>query len=160
MFGIGCVLLPLANQISGSIQTIQSNHSNFTHNATQLTVYSGNQVYFNNHLWTFATLYGNNFTSGYHGDVSKHLDCNSVDCNTEISLVNNLTNNSCRDSHLASSVGINSIGRIPWRVWLTISWILGMITIGRCVLSNSQFYYVCYSHTQVDQFHQYLCNGG
>ncbi|XP_065901217.1 uncharacterized protein [Dysidea avara] len=131
VFGIGCVLLPLANQISGPIQTSQSNHSNFTHNATQLTVYSGNQVYFNNHLWTFATLYGNNFTSGYHGDVSKHLDCNSMDCNTEISLVNNLTNNSCRDSHLESSVGINSIGRIPWRVWLTISWILGMITIGR-----------------------------
>ena len=142
LFCVGCVLMPLANHISGPIQSSQSNHSNSSHviitssiNTTQMTKYGDNPVYFKNHLWTFATFYGDNFTSGYH---SKHLDCNSMDCVTEVSLVNNLTNDSCRESHLASFVGKNSIGRIPWRVWLTVSWILSMTTIGRCVFSNSQ----------------------
>ena len=147
MFGISCVLLPLSNQISGPIRTSQSNHSNFTYmittsvNSTQMTKYGDNAVY---QLWTFATFFGDNFTSGYHGDVSKHLDCNSVDCNTEFSLANNLTNDndSCRDSHLTSSARINSINHIPLRVWLTVSWILGMVTVGRCVLSNSQSLYI------------------
>ena len=97
MFCIACVLLPLANQISGPVETSQSNNSS-------------DLITINNTLLDMMEYSG----SG-------------------ISLDNNLTNDTCHYSRLESSVGRNSIGRIPFRVWLTVSMIMIIMVIGRLV---------------------------
>ena len=144
MFAIGCILMPLANRISGPIgNTSQSDTSNSTsrlnvttwtlttdENTVTMVDYNGNHF---NHIWTFSTLYGSKYQSqnditfnssvftslGYYGNAS--MDDN------------NRTNDSCHSSRLASSVGKNSVKRIPARVWLTVTWILSISTIGRFV---------------------------
>ena len=105
MFTVGCILLPLANQISGPISNGQSNFidnkgnsSTSVHNITNVT---------------------NDDYDYYSGDIS------------DIPLDNNITNDTCHSSRLESSVGGNSIGHIPLRVWLTVCWILGMMIVGR-----------------------------
>ena len=128
--------MPLANHISGPIGNSQSDSSNSTHVLINTTTwmsttdnnittidYPENNFY---HLWTFSTFYG-----------SKYHDRNSILNSTEhygnASLDNNSTNDSCHSSRLESSVNNNSVKRIPARVWLTVSWILFMLTIGRFV---------------------------
>ena len=83
-----------------------------------------------NHLWTFSTLHG----SKYQSQSFNNSILNSVDYYSDNSLDNNSTNDSCHNSHLGSLVGENSVKRIPARVWLTISWIVTMCSIGRFVL--------------------------
>ena len=128
--------MPLANHISGPIGNHQSDSSNSTHvpNTTTWMFTTNNNIITtvdhteNNfyHLWTFSTLYG----SKYHGSNST---LNSVDYYGNASSDNNSTNDSCHSSSLESSVNKNSVKRIPARVWLTVSWILVMLTIGRFV---------------------------
>ncbi|XP_065901214.1 uncharacterized protein [Dysidea avara] len=103
MFCIACVLLPLANQISGPVETSQSNNSS-------------DLITINNTLLDMMEYSG----SG-------------------ISLDNNLTNDTCHYSRLESSVGRNSIGRIPFRVWLTVSMIMIIMVIGRLTSFTSVF---------------------
>jgi len=50
-----------------------------------------------------------------------------------MSLDDDQTNDTCHYSRLESSVGRNSIGRIPFRVWLTVSMIMIVMVIGRLV---------------------------
>ena len=141
--------MPLANHISGPILDGHSDNSNSTHgfNATlwnftadsnMVAMVDYNDYHFN-HLWTFSTLYGSKYQSqsditfsssvvGYYGNTSSD---------------NNLTNNSCHSSRLGSTVGKNSIKRIPARVWLTLSWILAMMTIGRFVQQNCLGLHIC-----------------
>ena len=122
-------MLPLANHISGSIKNSQSDNSNST-NATTMTFTTDNNMvamvdYNENHfnyLWTLSTL--NGFRQS---DTLNSVKFNLLDHN-------NSTNESCRSSHLGSVVGENSVKRIPARVWLTISWIVTMCSIGRFVL--------------------------
>ena len=99
MFAIGCILLPLANQISGPIESDQSDTISNNTNSTNDDDYSGNDMI--------------------------------NDDNGSFSLNNNLTNDTCHSSRLESSVGGNSIGHIPARVWLTVCWILIMLILGR-----------------------------
>lgn len=129
--------MPLANHISGPIGNgqLQSDSSNSTNglNATTWMLTNENNMvttteYNHNHLWSYSTLYGSKYQSqnGHASDAMKHYGNSSLD--------NNSTNNSCHSSRLGSSVGKNSVKRIPARVWLTVSWILAMLTIGRFVL--------------------------
>ena len=131
--------MPLANHISGPIGNGQSDSSNstrvlntttwmFTADNDMLTTMGYNENNFN-HLWTFSTLYGTNYQS--QNDSGNIL--NFVEYYGNASLDNNSTNDSCHNSHLESSVGKNSVKRIPARVWLTVSWILAMLTIGMFV---------------------------
>ena len=142
VFAIGCILMPLANYISGPIGNSQSDSSNSTrvlntttwmfttdNNMVTTADYSENNFY---HLWTFSTLYG----SKYHPQSSGSFNSSiiySMEYYGNASLDNNSTNDSCHSSRLESSVGKNSVKRIPARVWLTLSWILAMLTIGRLV---------------------------
>ena len=80
------------------------------------------------HLWTFSALYGS-----IDGSFNNNSILNSVEYYGNASLENNSTNDSCHSSRLESSVGKNSVKPIPARVWLTVSWILVMLTIGRFV---------------------------
>ena len=105
MFAIGCILLPLANQISGPIGSDQSN-----------TINNNSSILVNN----------TNSTDDYYYD-NDMVDDN----NGSFSLDDNLANDTCHTSRLDSSVGGNSIGHISLRVWLTICWILIMIILGR-----------------------------
>ena len=142
VFAIGCILMPLANHISGPIGNSQSDNSNSTHglNATVWNYTTNNNmvamVDYNdnhfNHLWTFSTLYGSKYQS-HNGITYSSSVLNSMEYYGNTSLDNNLTNNSCHSSRLGSTVGKNSVKRIPARVWLTVSWILAMMTIGRSV---------------------------
>ena len=127
--------MPLANHISGPIGNSQSDSSNSAHvlNATTWMFTTDNNMINittveNNfyHLWTFSTLYG----SKYH---DRNSILNTMEYYGNTSLDNNSTNDSCHSSRLESSVGKNSVKRIPARVWLTVSWILVMLTIGRFV---------------------------
>ena len=68
-----------------------------------------------------------NDTANITSDYYNMTEYNDVE---DSSLDNNLTNDSCHRSRLESSVGGNSIGHIPLRVWLTVSWILSMIILG------------------------------
>ena len=106
VFAIGCILLPLANQISGPIESNQSD--TISNNST--------------------TLVNNTDVDYYSGDDMMNND------NGSFSLDNNLVNDTCHSSRLESSVGGNSIGHIPARVWLTVCWILTMIILGRQVI--------------------------
>ena len=128
--------MPLANHISGPIGNSQSGNSNSTNELNNMT-------------WTFMTE-ENIAVSVIHSDI-KHLPSfstsydpkyqhqnginilNSMDYYEDVSLDNNSTKDNCRDSNLGSLVGKNSVKRIPARVWLTISWILTMCSIGRFV---------------------------
>ena len=87
--------MPLANQISGPVETGHSNNSSdlvtSTNTSLDMMEYSGSGIL----------------------------------------LDNNLTNDTCHYSRLESSVGRNSIGRIPFRVWLTVSVIMIVMVIGR-----------------------------
>ena len=129
LFTVGCILMPLANHISGPVGNSQSVNSNSTNTTTMAFTTDNNMVamvdyndnHFN-HLWTFSTLYGSKYRS--------QSILNSVEFN---SFNNNSTNESCHNSHLGSVVGENSVKRIPARVWLTISWIVTMCSIGRSV---------------------------
>jgi len=89
--------MPLANQISGPVETIQSNNRSgllaINNSSPDMMEYSGSGM----------------------------------------SLDNNLTNDTCHYSRLESSVGRNTIGHIPFRVWLTISVIMIIMVIGRLV---------------------------
>ena len=139
VFAIGCILLPLANHISGPIGNNQSDNSNSTNGVntttwmlttgsnTATTVdYNENSFY---HLWTFSTFYGSQYDSqNFNSDV-----LNSMEYYGNASLDNNSSNDSCHSSRLGSTVSKNSVKRIPARVWLTLSWILAMLTIGRLV---------------------------
>ena len=134
VFAVGCILLPLANHISGPIGNSQSESSNSTHvlNTTTLMFTIDNNMITaveNNfyHLWTFSTLYGS-----IDGSFNNSI-LNSVEYYGNASLENNSTNDNCHSSRLESSVGKNSVKRISARVWLTVSWILVMLTIGRFV---------------------------
>lgn len=95
MFAVGCILLPLANQISGPIGSSQSNLTNNSNSSALVYNVTRNVTYYD-----------------YTED-------------------NNLTNDTCHSSHLESSVGGNSIGHIPLRVWLTVCWILSMMIVSR-----------------------------
>ena len=106
VFAIGCILLPLANQISGPIESDQSD--TISNNSTTLV----------------------NNTNSTNDDYYSGNDMINDD-NGSFSLNNNLTNDTCHSSRLESSVGGNSIGHIPARVWLTVCWILIMIILGR-----------------------------
>ena len=142
VFAVGCILLPLANHISGPIGNSQSESSNSTHvlNTTTLMFNTDNNITTTvdypennfNHLWTFSTLYGSKYQSEIDGSFNNSI-LNSVEYYGNASLNNNSTNDSCHSSRLESSVGKNSVKRIPARVWLTVSWILVMLTIGRFV---------------------------
>ena len=98
VFTIGCILLPLANKISGPIGSNQSdtsiNNSSFLANS-----------------------------SNYNNDTVDYSGSGSVD--------DEVNNDTCHTSQLDSSVGGNSIGHIPFRVWLTVCWILSMMILGR-----------------------------
>ena len=118
--------MPLANHISGTVGNSQSDNSNSTNTTTMAFTTDNNMVAmvdYNdnrfNHLWTFSTLYGSKY------QPQSILNSDSLD--------NNSTNESCHNSHLGSVVGENSVKRIPARVWLTISWIVTMCSIGRFV---------------------------
>ena len=131
--------MPLANHISRPIGNGQSDSSNSTHvlNATTWMFTSDNNmvttVDYNeniyNYLWTFSTLYGTNYQ--FQNEKSNIL--NFVEYYGNASLDNNSTDDSCHSSPLESSVGKNSVKRIPARVWLTVLWILAMLTIGMFV---------------------------
>ena len=103
VFAVGCVLLPLANQISGPIGSSQSDATNIINN-TNTT---------------------DNATDYYYDDDDMMDDIG------DISLDDNVTNDTCHNSRLDSSVGGNSIGHIPLKVWLTVCWLLIMIILGR-----------------------------
>jgi len=120
VFAIGCVLLPMANHISGPIGNNQSDNSNST---TGLNTTTWSFTNDNNVVTMVDTLHGTKYQS-------KNSDLNSVNY---YGLDNNSTNNSCWSSRLGSSVGQNSVKRIPARVWLTLSWILATCIIGRFV---------------------------
>ena len=92
MFSIGCILMPLANQISGPIDSNQSDTSSSSINNSS------------------------NDTVEYSGSGS---------------LDDDVINDTCHSSRLESSVGGNSIGHIPFRVWITVCWILSMMILGR-----------------------------
>ena len=109
MFAIGCILLPLANQISGPIGNNQSDTSSINNSTTLV----------------------NNTNSTENVTDYYYYDDNMVDDNEGFSLADNLTNDTCHTSRLESSVGGSSIGHIPVRVWLTVCWILIMIILGR-----------------------------
>ena len=133
-------MLPLSNHISGPIGNSQSDNSNSTHgiNATTWTITTDNNIvaigdHNDNHLWTFSTLYGSKYQS-QRGVSFNNSILNSVEYYGDYLLDNNSTNDSCHNSHLGSLVGKNSVKRIPARVWLTISWIVTMCSIGRFVL--------------------------
>jgi len=89
--------MPLANQISGPVETSQSNNSSdllaINNSSLDMLEYSGSGM----------------------------------------SLDDNLTNDTCHYSHSELSVGRNSIGHIPFRVWLTVSIIIMIMVIGRLV---------------------------
>lgn len=128
LFTVGCILLPLANHISGPIGRDNSNSTNattmtFTTDNNMVAVIDYNDNHFN-HLRMFSTLYGSKYQT--QSGILNSAEFNSLD--------NNSTNNSCHSSHLGSLVGENSVKRIPARVWLTISWIVTMCSIGRFVL--------------------------
>ena len=142
VFAIGCILMPLANHISGPIGNSQPDSSNSTHvlntitwifttdnNMVTTADYSENNFY---HLWTFSTLYGSKHHPQSSGSFNSGI-IYSMEYYGNASLDNNSTNDSCHSSRLESSVGNNSVKRIPARVWLTLSWILAMLTIGRLV---------------------------
>ena len=133
--------MPLANQISGPIPNSQSDNSNSTHglnatiwnyttdnNMVAMVDYNDNRF---NHLWTFSTLYGSKYQSQSGITFSSSVLNSGYYGNTSVD--NNLTNKSCHNSRLGSTVGKNSVKRIPARVWLTVSLILTMMTIGRFV---------------------------
>ena len=105
MFSIGCILLPLANQISGPIE------SNTSNNIANSTVLANNT---------------NTTDNDYYYD-----DGIIDDMGGSVSLDDILTNDTCHNSRLEPSTGANSIGHIPARVWLTVTWILIMIILGR-----------------------------
>ena len=116
VFSIGCILLPLANQISGPIEINQSDASKNNANSTVLV----------NNTNTTENDY-------YYDDDDGVVD----DMGGSVSLDDILTNDTCHSSRLESSTGANSIGHIPARVWLTVSWIMIMITLGRYVMGLS-----------------------
>ena len=80
------------------------------------------------HLPSFSTSYGHKYQ---HQNGINIL--NSMDYYEDVSLDNNSTKDSRHYSNLGSLVGKNSVKRIPARVWLTVSWILTMCSIGRFV---------------------------
>lgn len=126
--------MPLANHISGPIKNRQSEQSNSS-NMTMWTSTSDNNVTIMvenqyKHLQIFSTLVGSKYPSQSDVNFDGSI-LNSVEYYN--SFENNSTNESCHNSHLGSVVGKNSIKRIPTRVWLTISWILTMSSIGRFV---------------------------
>ena len=132
--------MPLANHISGPIGNPQSDNSNSTRglNTTTWTIMTDDVTvtavdYKNKHLQSFSPLYGSN----YQSQNSINLDgevFNFVEYYGNSSVDNdNLTDNNCHSSYLGSVVGKNSVKRIPARVWLTLSWILTMSSIGRLV---------------------------
>ena len=96
VFSIGCILMPLANQISGPIGSDQSDTSI---NSSSLLANTSND------------------TMEYSGMGSGSVD--------------HVINDTCHSSRLESSVGGNSIGHIPFRVWVTVCWILSMMILGR-----------------------------
>ena len=138
VFTIGCILLPLANHISGPVKNNQSDISNSTSgiNTTTwiFTTVTDNMItdYNKSHLKSFMPLYGSEYQSQNSIDFNNNI-LNSVEYLGDNSLVNNSTNNSCHSSRLGTLVGKNSVKRLPARVWLTISWIITMCSIGRLV---------------------------
>ena len=80
------------------------------------------------HLPSFSTSYGPKYQHQNGIDI-----LNSMHYYEDVSLDNNSTKDSCHDSNLGSLVGKNSVKRIPARVWLTVSWIPTMCSIGRFV---------------------------
>jgi len=133
LFTVGCVLMPLANHISGPIGNSQSDNSNSTsrlNNTTTWTSTAGNNMVTmahsnDNHIKYLQQPFQSQNVINFDGGVLNYYG--------DISLDNNSTNSSCQSSRLGSTVGKNSIKRIPARVWLTVSWILTMCTIGRFV---------------------------
>ena len=131
--------MPLSNHISGPIGNSQSESSNST-NTTTWTFTSDNNInpmvdYDINHykhLQSFLSLYGSKYQSQIGINFNSSI-LNSVQYYTDNSVDNNSTNVSCHNSHLGSVVGKNSVKRIPARVWLTISGILTMSSIGKFV---------------------------
>lgn len=127
--------MPLANHISGPIGNSQSGNDNSTHvvNTTTWAFITDNNISVTNdfkHLPSFSISYGSNYDS--QDDINfNDIILNSVDYYGDISMDNNSTNDSCHNSNLGSLVGKNSVKRIPARVWLTISWIVTMCSIGR-----------------------------
>lgn len=136
---VGCVLMPLANHISGPIGSSQSDNSNSTSglNNTTWTVTTDNNMvtmaHNNDNYFKYLQQPFSIYGSKYQSQKFDNGLLNSVDYYGDILLDNNSTNNSCQSSRLGSTVGKNSITRIPARVWLTVSWILTMCTIGRFV---------------------------
>lgn len=108
VFTIGCILLPLANQISGPIGSGHISQSNVFNNSNS-SIYNTTAANITNDNYDDIVEY-----SGIEDDL----------------LDNNITNDTCHSSRL-DSVGGDSIGHIPLRVWLTVCWILTMIVIGR-----------------------------
>ena len=120
--------MPLANHISGPIGNNQMGNSNSTNELNNMT-------------WTFMTDYNDfkqlpSFSTSYGPKYQPQNGINildSLDYYDDVLLDNNSTKDSCHNSNLGSLVGKNSVKRIPARVWLTISWILTMCSIGRFV---------------------------
>lgn len=132
--------MPLANHISGPIRNAQSEGNNSTaalntttlwallNDSNMVTTSSYNANYFKK-PHSLLKLYGpedlpHDATDLILSDVESYDD-NSLDDNS--------TSDGCHTSNLESSVGKNSVKRIPARVWLTVSWIVTMCSIGRFV---------------------------
>ena len=128
--------MPLANHISGPIGNGQADNSNSTNELNNMnwTFMTENNIAVSvihsdiKHLPSFSTSYGHKYQ---HQNGINIL--NSMDYYEDVSLDNNSTKDNCHDSNLGSLFGKNSVKRIPVRVWLTVSWILTMCSIGRFV---------------------------